>query len=295
MPPKKTKQPPRNTRKSTRVLLSPATPNTIDALNQRLREALNKLQESEQKLLNTNIELQRLDRLKDDFISTVSHELRTPLSIIIEVASSLHDNILGPLNEKQARIVDILFGNANRLGHLINNLLDISQLESERIKPRRMPLNVRELIEVTYHSFSKIANKQGIELEMKIGKKLPELRADSDMLTQVLHNLVSNALRFANTRITIEVKQNSDNMQFTITDDGKGIETEELHKLFNKFEQIARPVGGDGYKGTGLGLAICKKIVELHDGQITCHCEPNKGCTFSFQLPIKNHQPSQTR
>lgn len=236
----------------------------------------------------------RVEKLKDEFISVVSHELRTPLTIIKGAISNLYDGIVGPLGEKQKEVVATTLRNTERLTRIINNLLDLSRLESGRAKMNRCKVTAQTLLSDLKNNFENEIAKSGIVMETKIQPNLTEVFVDPDMIHQVLTNLINNAVRFAKNKIYISGSMqqipngNLDPQAFvkiTVEDDGKGIDKNNQKKLFNKFEQIHRSSGGTGYKGTGLGLAISKEIISLHHGDIWVESDTGKGCRFCFTLP----------
>ncbi len=243
-------------------------------------------------------ERKKLERMKDDFISTVSHELRTPLAIIKGAVGNLKDGILGPMTEKQTRVIETTDRNITRLARLINDLLDLSRLESGRTTIRLGDVDASGLIKDLVSSFQAECTAAGLTLSSSIEGDVVKANADGDMIIQVLVNLIGNAIRYAKTSITVSLtkkkrhavfgdgKPASDVLVFSIKDDGPGIPQEFQAELFSKFLQINRPSGGEGYKGTGLGLAICKEIVGLHHGRIWVNSEEGKGATFSFEIPI---------
>ncbi|MBF0105009.1 MAG: PAS domain S-box protein [Deltaproteobacteria bacterium] len=243
-------------------------------------------------------EKSRTDRLKDEFVSIVSHELRTPLTIIKGAINNLREGIVGPVSDKQALVLDTTLKNVNRLTRIINDLLDLSRLESGRVNIQRRKIDIVPVIHSIVQIFSETAREKSISFVCEIPKILPPVFADSDMVEQVLTNLIQNAMRYAKKTITIQVinenltqksptdfKPNTEMIRVGVIDDGPGIAKEHLHLLFNKFEQINRPMGGGGYKGTGLGLTICKQIVNLHNGKIWIDSDIGKGSKFFFLLP----------
>ncbi len=266
------------------------------------------------------LERQRIDRLKDEFISTVSHELRTPLTIVKGAIDNLKDGVVGPLSEKQTRIVDIAHNNANRLVRIINDLLDLSRLESGKISPHKSQIPTLPLLQEVIQNFHLRTEDKKIELKLETyTEHIPDLYADPDMVMQVFNNLMDNALRFSKKSITLKVREPSpaeeslknleqeagylhpssplnpkaetpSYLEFEIIDDGPGIPTAHLGDLFNKFVQLNRPMGGSGYKGTGLGLAICKEIVKKHGGTIWAESLENIKTSFHFLLPQFNSQ-----
>lgn len=236
-------------------------------------------------------EQKRVDKLKDGLISVVSHELRTPLTVIKGSINNLLDGITGALNDKQRTVLSTTKRNAERLSRLIDDLLDLSRLESGHVKIQRKQISPASLIQDIVQNLNPQAEQCKITIEKNIQELIPPVNADHEMICQVLTNLVTNALRYAKSKITIGAKHlpsanGTEFVQFTVTDDGMGIDPQDHDLLFNKFEQINRPQGGSGYKGTGLGLAICKEIISLHNGRIWVESEPGNGANFCFIIPV---------
>jgi len=232
--------------------------------------------------------LRELDRLKSDFVSNVSHELRTPLTAIKGSADNMLDGITGPLNEKQTRYIARMKSNADRLTRLINDLLDLSRIEAGKIdlKPGRLALVglAREVVE----NIRPVALEKLISLEVASADGVTAW-ADRDKTTQVLLNLVGNAVKFTpqNGKVTVAVKKNGSQwVEVSVADNGPGIVPEEARSIFDRFYQIAQ-AGKQKAKGTGLGLAISKALVEMHGGKIWVESEVGKGSTFSFTLPAE--------
>ncbi len=239
-----------------------------------------------QRVIRYAIERKKLDQLKDDFVNTVSHEFRTPLSIVKGALENLEDGVGGNLTKKQEKSVDMARRNIERLSRLISDLLDLSRLESGRAKMNLQVVDAKTLLEQVVENFRVPAEENKIKLLAEIPKNLPAICVDLDMLEQVLTNLISNALRFARKQAILRVKEvPSQGVQFSVTDDGPGINPEEQKRLFGKFEQLHRPQGGAGYKGTGLGLVICKRIIDHHGGKIWVESTAGQGATFSFLVP----------
>lgn len=234
--------------------------------------------------LRDNEVLKRLNQIKSDFVSTVSHELRTPLTPIRESVALVHEGILGEINEKQKRTLSLGLKNIDRLSRLIDNLLDISKIEAGKIEVNKEPLTVGELIDVVVETFSTLAKNKGLELKTKVDNKLTEVYADRDKTTQVLANLVGNAIKFTNKGyIEISFIDKGDCLECVISDTGQGVAPGDLPRLFTKFQQVGR--GSDaGDKGTGLGLAISKGIVEAQGGKIVVKSKLGQGTDFTFTL-----------
>ncbi|OGQ44929.1 MAG: hypothetical protein A3H42_05060 [Deltaproteobacteria bacterium RIFCSPLOWO2_02_FULL_46_8] len=230
------------------------------------------------------IEREKMDQIKDEFISTVSHELRTPLTTIKSAIENLKDGISGDLNEKQVRVLEIADRNADRLVRIISDLLDLSRLESGMAKIRKRRVDVVSLLQEVLQNFQIRSKEQHFVLERRFAKDIPPIYADADMFVQVLNNLLDNTLRFAKKKISVEAKVVDQDIEVIISDDGIGIPKDRLKDLFGKFVQFNRPSGGEGYKGTGLGLAICKEIVDRHGGRIWVSSEEGKGTQFHFTM-----------
>ncbi|MBI4126944.1 MAG: HAMP domain-containing histidine kinase [Deltaproteobacteria bacterium] len=241
--------------------------------------------------MNDITERKRLEQLKDSFVSTVSHELRTPLSIIKGAVGNLRDGIVEPLSSAQSVVVEMINRNVDRLTRIINDVLDLSRLESGATSIHRQEVPVAPLLHEAITSFQRIAEERGLMLEEDVSAGLPPLDADPDLMAQVLTNLLDNALRFAKERVVVEArlvpeeKGASPVVQMTVVDDGPGIVVAERGKLFSKFHQLHRPRGGSGYKGTGLGLALCREIVTQHGGTIGVEGHEAQGSRFWFQIP----------
>jgi PAS domain S-box-containing protein len=236
-------------------------------------------------LEKTNRELQKLDQLKSDFVSTVSHELRTPLSIMREGISLVLDEIPGKINDQQKKFLNIAQANIDRLSRVINDLLDISKLEAGRIELRKQSVNINTLVEHVVSSYDSKALQKGIELKLSLPQEALNVYGDADRITQVFTNLIYNAIKFTREGfIEVAVRDRNDEVECSVIDTGIGISKDNLSKVFGKFQQFGRTQGA-GEQGTGLGLAITKGIVELHKGKIWVDSDLGKGTKFIFTLP----------
>ncbi len=237
------------------------------------------------------IERHRMERLKDEFVSTVSHELRTPLSTIQEFTAILIDQLAGPLTDEQREYLGIIRANIQRLTRMIDNLLDMARIDAGHAVLRKAVTDITPLVEQTVQSIRPLAKNKGLELEVRLPGGLPALYADADKITQVLINLISNAIKFTPGpgRVTVSVSEGENDLTFSVADTGVGIAAQDVPKLFEKFSRVHHPVTDEGTRGTGLGLAISKRLVELHGGGIGVTSRPDKGSTFTFTLP-KYHE-----
>ena len=263
----------------------------FNKMTENLRDAYDgleqKVTERTRDLAVANDRLQELDRLKSDFVSNVSHELRTPLTAIKGAVDLILRGVAGPLTEKQTHYLDRVRSNTQHLAGLINDLLDLSKIESGKIEMKSSRVSLAGLVHEVVETLRPVAAEKVIALEAPISEPSILVWADRDKINQVLLNLIGNAIKFTPTqgRITLSASKNGNgSVQVSVSDTGPGIPPDEKEKIFDKFYQIAQ-VGDVKPKGTGLGLAICKALVELHGGTIWVEPEPSGGSAFCFTLP----------
>lgn len=227
------------------------------------------------------------ERVKNEFISTVSHELRTPMTSIKGYTDLLFMQAAGPITDAQRKFLTVIKSNADRLATLVNDLLDISRIETGRIRLDRQPTDAAKVIQDVVTALSKQADEKQLTVTTKVKSPLPPVYADRDRLTQILTNLVDNACRYtpAGGKITVSARRVSDKVQIDVTDTGIGISPEDQKKVFDRFYRADHPVVQET-GGTGLGLAIVRSFVEMHGGTIWLKSELGKGSTFSFTMPI---------
>jgi len=229
-----------------------------------------------------------IEKMKNEFISSVSHEIKTPLAIIKEAINLVVDEIPGKIVEPQRDVLTTAQKNIGRLSNIIGDLLDISKIESEKLELHTRLVNISELIKNTIPDFKYMAEQKGILLDYEVPPAKVNVLCDPDKISQVLVNLVSNALKFTpqedRGRVKVICNENKDKVIVSVQDTGIGISEENITNLFDRFTQFGRKAG-PGEKGTGLGLAISKGIVELHKGRIWVKSKLNKGSEFYFSLP----------
>jgi PAS domain S-box-containing protein len=233
--------------------------------------------------------LKELDRMKSDFVSNVSHELRTPLTAIKGSVDNMLDGITGSLNEKQTRYLVRIKSNADRLGRLITDLLDLSKIEAGKIdlRPAYLAVNLlaREVVEV----LRSVAGEKLINLEVTSPEDDVQTWGDKDKIVQILMNLIGNALKFTpvngEVKVAIE-KLDSAWVRVSVADTGPGIPAEEAAKIFDKFYQVEQS-NKQKTRGTGLGLAISRALVEMHGGKIWIEDGIDGGSVFCFTLPAR--------
>jgi PAS domain S-box-containing protein len=264
---------------------------TLTRMQRAMLHIMDDLDIAKKEMHKVNKELQTLDGLRSDFVSTVSHELRTPLTTMKEFASIILDEIPGKLTKEQKEYMDIISGNIDRLARLINNLLDISKIESGRVELKRALVDIPNLANSVISIIKPEAQGKHIEFKTLFPVAALNVYADPDKVVQVFTNLIGNAIKFTeeNGEITVEIKDTEQEAICSIADTGIGIAPENLDKIFGKFQQFGREPGG-GAKGTGLGLAISKELVEMHNGRIWAESKPGKGSKFIFTLPKHNKE-----
>lgn len=236
-------------------------------------------------LLEANQRLQELDRLKSDFLSTVSHELRTPIAIMREGVSLCMDEGVGSLNQVQHKLLTDTLNNIDRLNRLVTDLLDLSRIEEGKLRLRKSIFDICQVANKMYEAYKAQAQKKNIHLKIALQGCPIRIYADEDKVMQIFNNLLSNALRYTSEggTITLKISDHESVVRCAVEDTGIGISSEDISKLFSKFEQVGR-VHGPGYKGTGLGLAICKGLVKKHGGRIWIESKVGKGSKFIFEL-----------
>lgn len=242
------------------------------------------LKERARKLEEAYAELQEADRKKDEFVQNVSHELRTPLTFVKAYVELFLDGTLGPITNSQRESLEIVVQRTAAITRLVNDILTLKQLDRESMDV--VAVAVGDLVRAAVRSSEPTAAQAGLAMRAEIAESLPLVYGDSDRLSQVLNNLLHNAIKFSPDGGTITVRSRpvEGAVQVEVTDQGIGIPAHKLDKIFERFYQV------DGsstrrFPGTGLGLAIAKRIVEAHHGKIWAESVEGKGSTFFFTLP----------
>jgi len=234
-----------------------------------------------------------VDRLKSEFVATVSHELRTPMTSIRGYVDVLLMGAAGALNENQAHFLNIVKNNTERLNILVNDLLDISRIESGRVTLSPQALDLREVAEDVIEDVLRRSQEENkpMALSLDAPKKLPPVYGDVERVRQIMGNLVDNAYHYTpeNGTITVQIhpRNGGNQIQVDVRDNGVGISLEDQSRVFERFYRGEHPLVL-ATPGTGLGLSIVKQIVEMHQGRIWMESSgvPGNGSTFSFTLPV---------
>ena len=259
-----------------------------------------------QEIKETNHKLEKLERLKSEFISIVSHELRTPLTSIKNSLDILKSGKCGDVTSNMEKFLDMAGRNVQRLSGIINDLLDLSKIEAGKMDFVFKDMNIHSVVDYVKSALSEVAKEHGLTLLAEETENLPDITADSQRLEQVLTNLVSNAIKFTPEGKTITIKTelinaadikchpyfeddikklSGDYIMVSVIDEGIGIAEKDLLHAFDKFAQLenslSRKVGG-----SGLGLPIAKQLLEAHQGTIWCDSTPDVGSAFHFVVPV---------
>ncbi len=230
-------------------------------------------------------ERRQLEQMKDDFVGTVSHELRTPLTAIKGFIELVADGDAGPLSDAQREFLQIASRNTDRLGSLINDLLDVNQIEAQRLEIRVEPTDLSAILEDVAATFRAMAESKGLAFGVRIDR-LPSLMGDGPRLVQVFSNLISNAIKYTpEGEIGIRARLAQSGIEVLVHDSGIGLSKDEQALLFTKFFRARNPIVTET-GGTGLGLVIAKGIVEKHGGTIEVVSVPGEGSHFRVQLPL---------
>jgi len=248
------------------------------------------LEDKRRKLDDASTALRRMDESKSDLISVVSHELRTPLTAIKAYTETLLDNLDTPEFNMQEKFLGIVNEECDRLSRIVNDVLDLSRMESGRRRLKAEALSLEKLLEEIAPTVMPELNLKRLHLIPALEKNLPQIEADPDLLKQVLVNLINNAAKFSrpSTDVTVRAHKTGERMTIAVEDEGTGIAPDKLARVFERFYRIEEP-GAERVAGTGLGLAIVKSVVELHGGTVRAESEVGKGTRFVMDLPLRQH------
>jgi signal transduction histidine kinase len=256
-----------------------------------LRQANNELEAKVQartwELQEKNIALEAMNTLKNEVMGMAAHDLRSPIGNIHNLAELILDDNGEMGQEERAEIVTMICNLSQGMMNLLNDLLDITAIESGKIDLQPTPVAMRPYLWETEHYHRLLAERKKIHLITEVADNLPVVVFDQQRIRQVLNNLLSNAIKFSpmHTVVRLRVYTTPVGIEFSVIDHGQGIPSEELSRLFGAFQRTsAKPTAGE--HSTGLGLSICKRIVELHGGRIGVESEVGRGSRFFFVLPL---------
>jgi signal transduction histidine kinase len=231
-------------------------------------------------------QLELVSKHKSQFLANMSHELRTPLNAILGYTELMVDGAYGEPSEKMLGILKRLEANGKHLLGLINDVLDLSKIEAGQLVLELSDYSIQDIAQTVRSTLEPLASDKKLGFKVEVPTELPPGRGDGRRLTQVLINLVGNAIKFTDAgEVAIKAEANNGSFYVSVRDTGPGISTADQAKLFQEFQQadntITRKKGG-----TGLGLAISKRIIEMHGGRIWVESQPGQGSTFAFTLPV---------
>jgi signal transduction histidine kinase len=232
-------------------------------------------------------QLAEASKHKSQFLANMSHELRTPLNAILGYTELILDNIYGDTPDKMRGVLERIQRNGRHLLGLINDVLDLSKIEAGQLTLALSNYSLKDVVQGVYSAVEPLAAEKRLALKIEVPPDLPQGRGDERRLTQVLLNLVGNAIKFTDEgEVVVRALATNGSFNLSVRDTGPGIGESDQAKLFQEFQQadnsITRAKGG-----TGLGLAISKRIIELHGGTIWVESQVGQGSTFSFTLPVR--------
>ncbi|MDD5089066.1 MAG: HAMP domain-containing sensor histidine kinase [bacterium] len=253
-------------------------------INHHLEAAQAELEEKNHCLEQANEQLRSLDQMKDDFLSIVSHELKAPLTSIKASVSLIAGSEAGKLSATGAELLDVCHRSTERLHRLVEDLLDVTRIESGHLSLGFRRFSAREMILECLRAVQALADEKGLALECRAEPDF-EITADRDRLIQVVVNLVNNAIKFTeHGAVTVEASGAPNRIEFRVRDTGIGIPEESLWRVFDKFTQVESSLRRNS-GGTGLGLAIVRGIIREHGGDIQVSSRVNEGSCFTFSIP----------
>jgi signal transduction histidine kinase len=224
---------------------------------------------------------------KSQFLANMSHELRTPLNAVLGYTELIQDGVYGAMPEKVTAVLDRVQANGRHLLGLINDVLDLSKIEAGQLQLGIGEYSMRDVVHTVVAATEPLAASKKLPIRVDLAERLPSARGDERRISQVLLNLLGNAIKFTEEgEIRIAAAVNADHFVVSVSDTGPGIPVPEQEKIFEEFHQVDSSntkVKG----GTGLGLAISRRIIELHGGQITVDSDLGRGSTFTIKLPVE--------
>ncbi|MBV9119337.1 MAG: GHKL domain-containing protein, partial [Chloroflexi bacterium] len=262
------------------------------SLYRRLASRSTDLQRAYADLASAHQELVRVDEMKTNFLANVSHEFRTPLTSIrsfSELLLSYQED-----TDVQREFVGIINAESERLTRMVNDVLDITKIESGTMDWQMTVLNIGDLLHEAARAHAPLIEKQNLAFREDVATGLPPVYADKDRLQQVIANLLNNALKFTpRGSIELSARKNKGEILISVADTGIGVAAEDQERIFDKFQQVGAMLT-DKPRGTGLGLSICREIIEHHEGRIWIESEPGRGSKFNFALPVAKNAPAET-
>lgn len=262
------------------------------SLKQTIENRTRALASSLERLERTNMVLKRARAARDRFLATMSHELRTPMNAVLGYADMLAGRYYGDLNEKQEQYLSAISTSGNHLLGLLDNLLEVSRLDSGKVELDLEPISFEDLLATPVATLSGEADRQGVRVVLESVKEMPTVMCDAVRIGQVLVNLLNNALKYTEKggNVVLRGLRQGAFARIEVSDSGIGITEDHQESIFTEFEQVDRR-RDEALGGIGMGLPLSKRLVELHGGQIGLESTAGEGATFWFTVPIAEHVP----
>lgn len=275
------------------ILIASRVNSTLEkkVLLEKEKEYLRKIEEEKRLIERQNKELTELNQLKNKFLGIAAHDLRNPLTSIIGFSGLFLDGDFGPMTDEQVEYMDTIKTVGEQMRNLVNDLLEVSIIESGKLDLQMDLGSLKDVIENRVKIQRMVAQKKNIDIHLDLAD-IPDIKFDSNRVSQVIDNLISNAVKFSppESSAHVALSGNGQEAAICVRDQGPGISKEDQAKMFGEFQRLsAQPTAGE--KSTGLGLSIVKKIVEAHKGKITLESEVGVGSTFIFTLPMRGNEP----
>lgn len=263
--------------------------NEVNALVMELEQSQMLLQEQAELLKKKNRRLRRLYKTAQEFVDNVSHDFRTPLTVIKDYVAIIREGMVGSINEEQEAMLDKVGVRADDLNNMVDDLLDVSKLESGLLGAWRRNVQVKEIVDRVESLLQQRAQVRHVELVVECEGDLPDVYCDAEKVGRVITNLAINAIKFSGehgkVRLWVEADPTGQQIVVGVTDNGPGIEKKSLEQIFQRFRQLEKPVTST-QKGFGLGLNIAQQLCRLNLGELGVQSQLGKGSTFSFTIPM---------
>jgi signal transduction histidine kinase len=266
---------------------SPGSADTF-AVYDELSQLNNELANLQRELAKKNVELERLNQVKDQFLGMAAHDLRTPLSVVLGYSSFLQEDLGETLSREHAEFLSVICTSSRFMLRLVNSLLDVATIESGKLELDLQPTDLAALVVRNVALNATLAEPKDVGLVCRCDEAIPPMLLDGPRIEQVLNNLLSNAIKFSYPQTMVEVRlsHQGNHVVLAVADQGQGIAEDQREDLFQWFART-RVKGTAGETGTGLGLAIAQKIVEAHMGDIWVESALGQGSTFYVSLPVE--------
>jgi signal transduction histidine kinase len=269
------------------ILIGEMNSMEIEEMRKSMVSFNNELNNLTRELHKKNIQLDQLNKLKDQFLGMAAHDLRNPISSIIMFSELVLESEDYEISEELRQILEVIKNSSEFMLRLLEELLDVVKIESGKLQLNFEKVNLHDLLKKNIELNTLLAAKKDIKLSLNVPQQLPRLSIDPVKIEQVLNNLISNAIKYSfnNTTVTVSAFSSAQQVVVSVQDQGQGIPKNEMDKLFVPFAKLSIQ-GTAGEKSTGLGLSIVKRIIAGHFGRIWVESEEGRGSNFSFSLPL---------